>query len=150
MSSTKRYTYQQGIERIDSALEKEFWLEASWIIYAMFEDRCNSLLDKSGGPIPPPSTGFVSINKKINVLKDRASNNQFLKQANDLPVLLQELHDWKEARNPTMHSLIEMPREWSVINEEAKKLAQDGRYLLGCFSAAAMRVRKKYIKSGHT
>jgi hypothetical protein len=150
MSPTKRYTYKEGIARIDDALDKEFWLEASWIIYAMFEDRCNSLLEKSGGPIPPPKNGFVSINKKITELKTRAATNQFLNQVNHLSGMLQELYDWKEDRNPIMHDLVDLPKDWSIINADAEKLARDGRDLLGRFTAAAMKVRKKYVKAGNT
>jgi hypothetical protein len=149
MSPTKRYTYKEGIARIDDALDKEFWLEASWITYAMFEDRCNSLLDKSGGPITPPSNGFISINRKIKELKNRASTNQLLNLVSHLPSLLQELYDWKEDRNPIMHNLVALPKEWSVINTDTEKLAKDGRELLGRFAAAAMKVRKKYVKAGN-
>lgn len=145
---TKRYTYEQGIGRIDEALENEFWLEASWIIYAMFEDRCSSLLEKSGGAIPSKN-GFVSIHRKIEELKARASKNQFLAQVTELPGLLQEVNDWKKDRNTMMHSLVEMPREWSVIDSETKQLAKQGRNLLGRFSSAAMKVRKKYVKAGN-
>ena len=149
MIPTKRYTYEEGIARIDDALNKEFWLEASWITYAMFEDRCNSLLDKSGGAISNPKSSFVSINKKITELQNRASTDQFLKQVSNLPTLLKELHNWKENRNPIMHNLIDVPEDWIIINFNAENLAKDGRDLLGRFAAAAMKVRKKYVKAGN-
>lgn len=147
MPITKRDTYEQGIARIDQALHEGFWLEASWITYAMFEDRCDSLLEKSGGPVATnhPS-GFVSINQKISELKKRSSSDQFLSQVSGLSELLDEVHDWKERRNPIMHSMVEMPRDWGMINVDTKGLAKDGRKILGRFAAAAMKVRKKFKK----
>lgn len=148
MTTTKRLTYKEGISRIDEALEKSFWLEASWITYAMFEDRCDSLLEKSGGAIPPPPHGFVSINKKIKKLKSRATSDPLLSKVSGLFGLLGEVHDWKERRNPIMHNMVELPRDWADINADARKLAEDGRELLGRFSTAAMKVRRKHIRSG--
>ena len=150
MPTTKRNTYEQGIARIDQALSEGFWLEASWITYAMFEDRCDSLLNKSGGPVPASHpNGFVSINKKITSLKQRSSSDQFLSQVPGLAALLDEVHDWKNRRNPVMHSMVDVPRDWAAINADAQALAEDGREILGRFSSAVMKVRKRYKQAGN-
>lgn len=148
MNQSKRTTYSEGIAKIDQALREQFYLEASWIEYAMFEDRCDSMLEKSGGK-PALNNGrhFISINRKICELRSRGRTHPFLISVTDFDALLQELHDWKERRNPIMHSLVEVPKSWSDINNETKLLAEDGRKLLGRVAAAAMSVRKKYKKA---
>lgn len=149
MAKTKRNTYKQGINRIDQALDEGFWLEAAWITYAMFEDRCDSLLSKSGGPVPlPPNRKFVAIDTKITVLKKRSKTDEILSKVSELPALLSEVKRWKNRRNPIMHSMVNLPKDWSLINADAKILAEEGREILGRYAAAAMKVRKKYKRSG--
>jgi hypothetical protein len=150
MTISKRTTYKQTIARLDEALGKQFFLEASWIEYAIFEDRCNSLLEKTGGLIPPSRNGIPpSINKKLTVLKERTSGDPFLSSTSEFPDILRDVRNWKNRRNTIMHSLVDVARSWNNINQDAKQLAIDGRALLGRFSSATMKVRKKYKKAGN-
>lgn len=146
MSMTKRPTYEEVIGRVDDALQREFFLEASWIIYSLFEDRCDSMLKKSGG-MPQVSAGsFLSINKKLNILKSRHLSNPLLASVNGFLLIIDEVKDWKDSRNPIMHSMVEIPTTWEDINNNAEILARDGRELLSRFSSVAMKVRKSYLK----
>jgi hypothetical protein len=149
MSLSKRPTYEEVIGRIDDALKREFFLEASWITYSLFEDRCNSMLKKTGG-MPPVRPGqFLSINKKLTTLKERASTDILLTSIDNISGIIEEVRVWKDSRNPIMHSMVEMPTTWESVNSDAEALAKDGRELLGRFSSVAMKVRKNYKKQSN-
>jgi hypothetical protein len=146
----KRVAYGQSIERIDKAIKEKFYLEASWIEYAICEDRCDSLLEKTGGLLtPPPGQSFVSINLKISELKKRCKTDPFLIQVIEFPRILEEVRQWKNRRNPLMHELVKSARDFTDISNDAKALAIDGQDIVRRFSGAAMKVRKKYKKAGN-
>ena len=150
MAIRKRTAYRQSIQRLDNALRSKFYLEACWIEYAICEDRCDSLLDKSGGPIPlKPGQYSISINQKISELKRRSNNDPYLSPVKELRGILEEVKKWKNRRNPLMHELVKMPRDWPSINNDARQLATDGRDIVGRFSTAAMKVRRRYKRAGN-
>ena len=149
MAIRKRTAYGQSIGRLDSALKSKFFLEACWIEYAICEDRCDSLLNKSGGPIPCNPGQFVSINRKIIELKLRWKNDPYLSTVQELPSILEEVRKWKNRRNPLMHQLVKMARDWPSINNDASILAADGRDIVGRFASAAMKVRRRFKKAGN-
>ncbi len=104
------------------------------------------MLKNTGGMPPVRPTEFLSINKKLTTLKERSNTNVLLTSIDNFAHIIEEVRDWKESRNPIIHSMVDMPTTWENINSEAETLAKDGRELLGRFSSVAMKVRKNYKK----
>ena len=142
--TSKRPTYEETIRRIDRAISERFFLEATWIVYSLFEDRCNSALEKTGGRLSNPR---ASIEQKLKALEARSGSNPSMGKVTEFPAIFNEVRVWKDARNPLMHEMVDMPRPWTDINNDAEALALDGRELLGRFTSAMMKLRKHVKKS---
>ena len=142
---TKRLSYEQIIARLDSALEQEYYLEASWIAYSLLEDRTESALEKTGGVLSNPR---ASIEAKLKELEKRSASNTGLRSVSEFPDIFDEVRKWKDKRNPLMHRMVEMPKSWEDINVDARDLAKESRELLGRYSSAVMKLRKWYMKRG--
>ena len=136
---TKRLNYTEAIARLDKALKESFFLEASWIEYSLFEDRTNSLLEKTGGLLQNPR---ASIEAKLKELEKRSKTDHGLSHISEFPDILDEVRTWKDSRNPLMHQMVDVPKDWEDIDSDAKVLAENGRRLLGRYSSAAMKLRK--------
>ena len=142
MGNPKRLMFNEVIARLDEALSKNYFLEASWITYSLFEDRCNSILKKTGG-LPLVQKGqFLSINKKLKTLKTRSASHSYLLKVPNIIPIVQDITSWKNKRNLIMHNMVDLQTSWENINNDAEKLARDGRKLLGKFASAAMKVAK--------
>lgn len=139
---SKRNSYEEIIHRLDSALDQGFNLEASWITYALFEDRTTSALAKSGGVLVSKNNSFISIEVKLKELKSRSLTHAGLQRAGLINALLDEIIDWKNKRNALMHTLAEVPRPWEDINNDAQNLAIEGREIIARYSSAIMRLSK--------
>ena len=135
---TKRNTYEETFDRLNEALNSDFYLEASWIEYSLFEDRTNSLLDKTGGLLSDPR---ASIDKKLKELEKRSTTDAGLLHIPEFPDILDEIRKWKNKRNPLMHQMVDLPRKWEDINTDAKNLAESGSTLIRRYSSAAMKLR---------
>jgi hypothetical protein len=133
----KSYKYSELLSRMDEAIEHEFYLEASWISYAIFEDRLLSILKESGGGhdklrMLGPKLGEVN-KRMVDTLNMRKS---FYGD------LLPNLHRWKDERNTLMHTLASEAKTAFEIDQESKKLALDGRQIARDLCAACRRYKK--------
>lgn len=145
---SKRKSLTELIAQMDVALENEFYFEVAWIAYGIIEDRTNSALERtSEGQFPRDSNGLLpSINKRLNALKARAGTDVILKTVNGFAPAVQQVIDWKNKRNILVHSLIDTPRDWADINDDAKKLAVEGRKIISIYNARIMKQRTKFKK----
>ena len=64
-SKGKYETYKYLLERCKKAIEKEYYLEAIWIVYAMLEDRTTSLLFYCGF-VNKKNKGHATQNRNVN------------------------------------------------------------------------------------
>ena len=135
------------LDRYHKAIRAGFYLEASWIAYANFEDRLNSVLDKTGGYPLDRNGNPVSINQRLNLLKRRRNSNQKLKRAFFDEKIINDVMDWKNRRNPFMHALMKRPRELEDLYNELKALAEDSKPILSEFNSAILRFNKLHKKS---
>ena len=115
--------YKEQYERLKKALKYEFYLEAVFIEYAIMEDRLNSILRYEGNSIN--SQKHVSIDKKINKVKTIARGKNSLPNKYFTEEFLDRIHNWKERRNPLIHSLMKLP----LTTEELRSLALEGEQL---------------------
>lgn len=142
MSRTRRnkkgQAYEDLLERLDVARHNDFHLEASWIAYALVEDRLNAALELTGGM--PPST--LMLGKKLKELRNRLSADSELRKATIAGKVLDEVEKWKDGRNPLMHSMAGEARPWPELQKEAEALSEGGRMVVRDVCSALMRLHK--------
>lgn len=127
--------YKELISRIDLAIEDKFFLEATWIAYAILEDRLVSVLRESGGD---PSIRMLG--PRINEVNSRHKKSLIM-QKTFFSDMLKRLKNWKDKRNDLMHTLADESLDISAIDIESKFVAIEGRELAREFSAACKRFK---------
>jgi len=126
----------QRFTQIDRAIESEFYLEATWIAYAILEDRLVSALKESGGGPPIRMLG-----PKLGEIKSRQTTSLNMRKA-FFGDMLDRLGSWKDRRNDLMHALADERIDVQAIDVEAKSVALEGKELAREFSAACRRFKK--------
>lgn len=138
----KQALYRAFISRMDSAYAAAMYLESSWYAYSVLEDRLISMLRNSGGV--GENGGGASgkpirmMGPKLKELKRRAKKDKLLAAYFEHDAL----NAWKESRNNLMHAMGDATMPINDIDVAAKKLAEDGRKLVGDYSAACRRLKK--------
>lgn len=109
------------VKRAELALAEEFYLEASWLCYAIIEERIRSVIVKLNGTVKSNWKIFdciTEIEKKRP--SDTILNELFPKDFTD------KINAWRSKRNSLMHDLVE-----SESNQvEFKDAAQEGREIV--------------------
>jgi hypothetical protein len=146
-SISKGESYKQLIKRMDDAITGEFYLEASWIAYAIIEDRLLSALAKTGG-VPTTKKGdpIRMLGPKLQALRDRLATHSELRAAMLPDNTLDLIDRWKESRNPLMHSMAEEAKPFFAHSEDAKALALEGKNVTRALCSAVMRLAKRKIR----
>ena len=67
----KDYNYKVLISRLGEAIKDEFFLEASWLAYAILEDRLVSALDETGGAVTTTGRPIRMLGPKLGEIKAR-------------------------------------------------------------------------------
>lgn len=117
----KYENYKEQMERLKKAMANHFYLEAVFIEYAILEDRLESALRHSGKWQPKPGQ-FTSIDKKVRLLTQQAAENKSLASKYFHEEMMQAILDWKNRRNPLMHSLMKQ----QLHTEDLSGLAEEG------------------------
>ncbi|MEM8653391.1 MAG: hypothetical protein AAGF36_01495 [Pseudomonadota bacterium] len=139
----KRQLFEGFHNRMTTAVEKKFYLEASWYAYAIIEDRLVSMLRQSGGVGRNGSSSPIRmLGKKVSELETRANTDDLLRV--NLPA--QDIYDWAAKRNTLMHAMAEGTLDQAEIDKQAYLLAVNGRDLVRQVSDAAMRIKKHRSK----
>lgn len=142
--NSKRTLFEGFHDRMNAAIEKKFYLEASWYAYALLEDRLVSMLRQSGGiGQNGSSTPIKMLGRKLRELKNRARTDKLLSE--NLPV--DKIDGWKNERNDLIHAMAEGTMTQTEIDKKAYLLALQGRDLIKEVSAAAMRLKKHRAKA---
>ena len=115
----KNQTYAELMEKLNLAIKNEFYYEAIFIAYAIFEDRTESLLRHKGKPLKL----FCKIEK---IIKAEEFTSFYCKKHRILHIL-NEVDKWRDKRNKLIHDLINCP----YSNDEIKDIAIYG-YELVC------------------
>lgn len=152
MSDDKRIHYSKLLERLDQAIDAEYFLEASWIAYAVVEDRTRSTLKHSGGI---PQVGPVNnrremwkISEKITTIRSRlgaGAHETNLKATVD-GAMLDKLSAWTDRRNRLVHKLADEVDDPAGLAAEITGVAKDGKELARELCAAVMRLKKLVSK----
>ncbi len=139
----KRQSYEELFQRQDTALALRFFLEASWIAYAILEDRADSALGRTGGPVHKKRP---MLGEKLEELKKRMSSDALLKAEMRNGAILEAAVQWKDKRNPLMHSMANDQEPWSEMEKKAELVAKEGKAVARDMASAVMRFRKKRLK----
>ncbi len=149
--------YKHLLNRVDEAIENEYYFEASFICYGIIEDRLNSMMKKNKLKI-----GFKGVAKKIKDLVKINENSFeqafFLKNWNSGEYqdkgVFQDILSWGEIyRKPMQHSLGD-PKEYKATigdfhTENSRDMAIEGKRVARELSASIMRwkkIKKKELK----
>jgi hypothetical protein len=114
---SKFKSYQQLLNRLEEAIDSGFFLEASWIAYAVIEDRICSALSKTAGGLPKDKNGnsCQMLGAKLKVLEKRMDEDPILCACLEKDDLLKRATHWKDQRNPLMHSMASEAKSWNAL-----------------------------------
>ena len=114
----KQQNYKIEIKKLTKALNSNFYFEAIFIEYAIIEDCLSSVLSKNGKTIKYMGKKLNSIH--LLAKKDKLISEYFSEK------FLNRLKQWKDKRNPLVHSLVSI-----VVDEtELSELASEGDSLI--------------------
>ncbi|MFT6909322.1 MAG: hypothetical protein ACJAS1_006038 [Oleiphilaceae bacterium] len=145
--------YNFLFERVDTAIDEEYFFEAAFICYGVIEDRLTSLLELSGVRVPQ------GVGRKIGDLaKSQSHASEVLLQFDNWDSTkgqynkhgkLSEILPWGELyRNPLQHKLGD-PRVYKAKfggfhSENTKDMAIEGRRIARELSTLLMQFKKQY------
>ena len=86
------------MEDLTPAVEKEFFYEAIFIEYVIFEDRTESLIRHSKVEHNLTPKGFDLYNK-INLIINAQEFKSFYCNKHEIVKILKEVNDWRKVRN---------------------------------------------------
>ena len=121
----KNQTYRELMEDLKLSLEQEFYYEAIFIEYAVFEDRTESLIRHSKVKHNLTSKEFT-LHNKIKVIKNSEEFKSFYCNKHEILSLLTEVDNWRDKRNKLIHDLVNT----TYTNEDIKNIALQGHELL--------------------
>ncbi len=128
---------------MDQALNDGFFLEASWIAYAIIEDRILSALAKTGGVPMRNGQPLRMLGPKLDALVGRQPNDSALTAAMLNGQVLDTVRAWKDKRNPLMHSLAEECKPFVEHNADARIVAAEGSRAARDLCAAVIRLSRR-------
>ena len=121
----KNQTYRELMEDLTLSLEQEFYYEAIFIEYAVFEDRTESLIRHSKVKHNLTDKEFT-LHNKIKLIKNSEEFKSFYCNKHEILNILNDVAKWKDKRNNLIHDLINTP----YTNEAIKNIALEGHDLV--------------------
>lgn len=119
--------HEEFIERMSEAYDNQYYVEAAWYCYAIFEQRISRLItkyiDQCNRP-PRKDNKSVAISTRITCLKTVIQSNYGAYGLIDV-ALLDRITDWCDKRNILVHGLISL-NHYEKYDEEFKNLAEIG------------------------
>lgn len=122
----KNIKYANLIDKMNKAIEEEFYFEAILLEYAILEDRTESILRHANLMTIDENGNDLTLNTKIKTIKNNAKFiDPYIKKhlTNDL---FKSINEWRIDRNRVIHSLVTE----SYTNNEIKKLALEGKRII--------------------
>lgn len=123
--------HDEYLKRLDEAINNNRYIEASWLCYAIIEQRVSRLIlknlkncKKNKRTKDNTASIKVRLNCIINLIKKNYNNLGQL----DIE-LFQKIKKWCELRNDLTHDLVSLDK-YKCYDDEFKKLASDGYNLI--------------------
>lgn len=144
------------IAKIDDAMENKRFIEASWLIYACFENRYFRTVEKiksqckySEGKCKK-SSNELALRTKISCVQRLASDATCTCFANNFPIkLLEKTKKWIKARNKLMHNLLQL-EYYENTDAEFERIATTGKALLEQTYECCTKFRKDFYATEYT
>lgn len=121
----KRDIYATLMKKLDNATSNDYYYEAIFIEYAIFEERTRAIFKHAKVKYKEKDGKEYSINKKLKALKsNRNFQDEYIKK-HLTEELIDNITNWKNQRNKLMHDIIKS----NYGNEQVKDLAKQGEDL---------------------
>ena len=134
----KKEKYSNLMSRLKRATDNEYYYEAIFIEYAIFEDRTESLLKHAGKKFQENNGNPFKISKKLNKLKSEKEFQTSYIRKHLTEELIEKIYEWKMERDQLMHNIINLQYK----NDEIKMLALNGECLVKKFNSKSQLVNK--------
>ena len=132
----KYNTYKNSYEKLELAIENEFYFEACLITYAIIEDRLSSIIKYNG-----LKSDRLSMYEKSNIIRNLISNkSNGMENIFDIEEF-KNIDNWRRHRNDVVHAL--MDSTYDI--EEYKRIALDGRKYAKYLSACCTKIKNRKI-----
>lgn len=122
----KNERYSELMDKLKKSINEEFYYESIFIIYAIIEDRTESMLRHANIETVDENNWDLSLNEKLKKIKRENIFKQDYIKKHLSKELINEVHDWKNKRNDLIHDLVNVEYD----NKEIKKLSLEGYELV--------------------
>lgn len=122
----KYHNYKEQFKRLDKAVNQNFYLEAIFIEYAIFEDRAESVLhhaEKWDAYIKSRRGHEPNLYTKIKYIEKASEQKSLLLHRYFSDSLLEDIISWREERNRIIHALMKQ----ALTTDELEHIATQGR-----------------------
>lgn len=134
-------------DRLKVAVDTKQFVEATWICYAIYEQRINRIIEKilPKCPIEAPrkSNNSASISTRIKCLEQLILNSYGGLAKFDLS-LLKDISDWCGERNSLVHNLVNL-NEYKRFDADFETLAKQGVSLVDRIYKESTKFRKWFV-----
>jgi hypothetical protein len=140
--------HEEYIGRLNDAMKNDQFVEASWLCYAIFEQRINRLIDKFLYKCPKKQRvngTSVSISVRIICLEKLIRLDYGGFSTYDV-TLLPEIKRWCKTRNELVHGLVSLDH-YQNYDEEFKRLAESGQPLVNRLYKENRKFRKWFMET---
>lgn len=134
----KKDRYSELMSKLKISIQEEFYYETIFIVFAILEDRTESLLKHANVNILKEDNQKLSLSEKLEKIKHHDIFHSEYVQKHLTKELIQKIYDWKNKRNLLMHELINL----QYHNDEIEELAFDGYELVKVLNNKSTLVNK--------
>lgn len=134
-------------EHLKTSMQDESYITASWLCYAIFEQRTNRIIEKYLAQCPlkarkKTSSSTCAISTRLKCIKtlNEAGYECFSPFQSDLT---QQILDWCKCRNSLIHDLVRIDR-YKNYDNKFQQLAEQGEILVNRYYQAADSFREWY------
>lgn len=136
--------HDKFLDNLETAMKKKQYIEASWLCYAIFEQRIGRIIEKHLIKCPKGKRGKdekpVGIATKLSCLK-KLCKLKYGPYAEFDRKLLEDIRSWCKQRNELIHGLVSL-EHYRKYDKEFKELAISGEPLVKRLYEEATRVRE--------
>lgn len=142
--------HDKFLDNLETAMKKKQYIEASWLCYAIFEQRIERIIEKHVKKCPKGKRQKeekpVSISTKLLCLK-KLCKQKYGPYADFDKILLTDIKSWCNLRNDLIHGLVSL-EHYRKYDKEFKELALSGEPLVKRLYKEATKVRE-WCREGH-
>ena len=136
----KRTQYAILMNKLKKATDNEFYYEAIFIEYAIFEDRTESILKHANINYKNNDKKEYSLklSEKLNKIKSRKEFQDKYIKKHITEELIEKIKNWKGERDKLIHDLVKNTYDLEYL----KNIALDGECLVKRFASKSQLVNK--------